>query len=393
MTARDCDIAIVGGGLAGGLIALALARLRPELSVRLLEAGPVPGGNHRWSWFASDLSPEGAELMATFRKARWEQGYDVAFPGLARRLDTSYRSLSSLDFAYALARELPDGTFRANARAAALDAGGVTLEGGERIAAGAVIDCRGFTPTPHLSGGWQVFMGRLLRMPAMHGVHRPTIMDARVEQLGGYRFVYVLPIGARDLFVEDTYYQDGPLLDRAALSARLDDYCRAHRWEGEVRSSETGVLPVITGGDFAAWQASQRVEGVAMAGTRGGFLHPLTSYSLPFAVENAIAIATSTELSGAGLCALLETRARHHWHATRFYRRLGAMLFGAASPQQRYRVFERFYRLPQPLIERFYAARSTRADRMRILCGKPPVPLSGALRALTTSRPPLQEAA
>src|SRR6478609_9531929 len=45
MSRHDCDVAIVGGGLAGGLIALALAEARPEVSVRLIEAGAAPGGN------------------------------------------------------------------------------------------------------------------------------------------------------------------------------------------------------------------------------------------------------------------------------------------------------------------------------------------------------------
>ena len=37
-----CDIAIVGGGLAGGLIALALRRKRPDCDVRLIEeTGPL----------------------------------------------------------------------------------------------------------------------------------------------------------------------------------------------------------------------------------------------------------------------------------------------------------------------------------------------------------------
>jgi lycopene beta-cyclase len=90
---------------------------------------------------------------------------------------------------------------------------------------------------------------------------------------------------------------------------------------------------------------------------------------------------------------MLEARARRHWNATRFYRRLGAMLFGAARPEARWRVFARFYRLPEPLIERFYAGRSTLADRARILCGRPPVPIGRALGALSTRQPALQEAA
>jgi lycopene beta-cyclase len=391
---RACDIAIAGGGLAGGLIALAVARARPEYTVRLIESGEALGGNHRWSWFESDLSADGVALLAPLRTTRWADGYDVRFPGLARTLGTPYRSLASTDFDAALRRELPAGTIRLRAPIAELDAGGVTLIRGERIAARTVIDCRGVDGAPHLTGGWQVFMGRHLRIDAPHGLSRPVIMDATVAQPGSYRFVYVLPLGAHELFVEDTYYADSPVLDRRALSQRIDAFCDRQGWLGEPLGHETGVLPVITGGDFAAFQAAHRIEGVAVAGARGGFVHPLTSYSLPFAVETALAIAADAELPGGQLAAMLEARARAHWRATRFYRRLGSMLFSAGSPELRYKVFERFYRLPQPLIERFYAASSTRLDRARIVCGRPPVPIGGAVRALSGSTgTPLEAAA
>lgn len=393
MTGHECDIAIVGGGLAGGLTALALAQRRPEVAVQVIEAGEAAGGNHRWSWFESDLSPAGRELVAGLRVSRWDAGYDVVFLDFARTLATPYRSLASTDFAEGLARFLPSGTLRNRSPVQALDSGGVTLTTGERIAARAVIDCRGFARSPHLAGGWQVFMGRHLRTAAAHGVDRPVIMDAQVEQLGGYRFVYVLPLAADQLFVEDTYYQDSPPLDRAALSARLDGLCAERGWHGELMGSETGVLPVITGGDMAAFQRAQRLAGVAVAGARGGFGHPLTSYTLPFAVETALAIAAAPDLSGGALAAMLETRARRHWHDTRFYRRLGAMLFGAAQPEQRWRMFARFYRLPEPLIERFYAGRSTLPDRARILCGRPPVPIGRAIAALARPQPSLRAAA
>lgn len=233
-------------------------------------------------------------------------------------------------------------------------------------------------------------MGRHLRTGAPHGIERPVIMDARVEQHGAYRFVYVLPLGAFELFVEDTYYADGPGLDRSALSRRIDEYCIGQGWnEAEILGHETGVLPVVTGGDLGAFQAAHRIEGVAVAGARGGFLHPLTSYTLPFAVDTALAVAAEADLPGTQLAALLENRARMLWKRTQFYRLLGTMLLGAGEPEERYRVFERFYRLPQPLIERFYAARSTFADRTRVLCGKPPVPVGGAVRALLSPGTPM----
>lgn len=394
MTGRKTDFAIVGGGLAGGLIALALHRTRPDLSVVLVEAGEALGGNHRWSWFASDLSPEGAALMGDFRRSEWDRGYDVRFPRHSRHLSTSYRSLASEDFDAALRRELPPGAIR-RAEVTDLSERGVMLASGEELAARTVIDCRGPLSAPELTGGWQVFMGRQLRTEAPHGVTRPTIMDARVPQHGGYRFVYVLPLGAHELFVEDTYYQDTPVLDRRALSARIDAYCAAQGWHGQPLTHETGVLPVITGGDFAAFQTARRIPGVAIAGARGGFVHPLTSYTLPFAVETALAVAADADLPGTQLAAMMETRARNHWRRTRFYRGLGSMLMGAARPEGRYRVFERFYRLPETLIERFYAARSTPLDRARVLCGKPPVPIGSAIAALTGLRPaaPLEQAA
>ena len=395
MSGRDCDIAIVGGGLSGGLIALALALHRPELAVRLIEGGPRIGGNHRWSWFATDLSPEGEALMRGFRKAEWDAGYDVRFPGRARTLATPYRSLASEDFAARLARDLPDGTIMTGCEAARIEAGRVALRDGREIAARTVIDARGFAATGDLTGGWQVFMGRHVRTPAAHGIERPVIMDAEVDQLapygngGAYRFVYVLPLGSHEVFVEDTYYADDPQLDRSALSGRIDQYLRAHGLEGEALGFETGVLPVVTGGNFAAFQRAHAKPGVAVAGARGGFVHPLTSYHLPFAVEIALAVARDADLPGDQLAARLEARARRHWRRTGFYRLLGRMLFGAARPQERYRVFGRFYGLAAPLIERFYAARSTFADKARVLVGRPPVPVLRAIRALIDNPPRL----
>ena len=69
------------------------------------------------------------------------------------------------------------------------------------------------------------------------------------------------------------------------------------------------------------------------------------------------------------------------WRDRGFFRLLNRMLFRAAEPTRRWRVMQRFYGLPAPLVARFYAARPTRADQLRILTGKPPVPLGAALRA------------
>lgn len=396
MNGRMTDVVIVGGGLAGGLIALALHRARPEWHLQLIESGEVLGGNHRWSWFSSDLTAAGEALLEQFEQIRWDSGYDVQFPRYRRTLGAGYRSLASEDFDAGLKRLLPPEAIRLKARVATLDAEGVTLESGERIAARTVIDCRSFTPSERLLGGWQIFTGRHFKYDKPHGIAQPIIMDASITQhapagnRSAYRFMYVLPLAEDELFFEDTYYDEMPAMDRDLLSRRIDQYASENGFVGGTEiGAESGVLPVITGGDFDAYLDSIRIPGVAMAGARGGFSHPLTSYTVPIAVENALAIAQQGDLAGVQLANFCETRAQAHWRTTGIYRALGRMLFKAAEPQRRVDIFQRFYGLPESLIERFYACHSTLPDKARILIGKPPVPIPRAVRALASKGTPL----
>ena len=84
------------------------------------------------------------------------------------------------------------------------------------------------------------------------------------------------------------------------------------------------MLPVAMGGDFNAFWPE--AESVSRIGIRGGFFHPTTGYSLPDAVRVAM------------------------------------------------------------LIARFYAGRLTALDKLRILSGRPPVPVGRAMTALRERR-------
>ena len=381
MKTREADIAILGGGLAGGLIALALAERRPELDVVLVEQDETLGGNHVWSFFGPDVAAEDRWLLDRLVVKGW-RGYDVVFPAHARALATTYYSVTSERFDHELRQTLAPRAILSGQRVISTTASEVRLADGRRIAAGAVIDARGIRLSGELSGGWQKFVGRLIETRKPHGLERPLVMDATVEQLDGYRFVYCLPFSETQVFVEDTYYSDSSTLDRDAIGKRIAAYCKARGWSvRRVLAEESGVLPVVGGGDFAAfWRATG--SGVAKAGTRAGLFHPLTSYSLPHAVRFAAALARRRDFSADALAAFSEDHARAEWKRARYARRLAAMLFGAAVPIDRYRVLERFYRLDRRLVERFYAGRSTFADKARILAGRPPVPVGRALATL-----------
>ena len=115
---------------------------------------------------------------------------------------------------------------------------------------------------------------------------------------------------------------------------------------------------------------------------RAGLFHPLTGYSLPDAVRTASLIAAGSRFDAETLHEATYGLARRTWQARGFYRLLSRLLFRAGAPDERYRVFERFYRLDRRLIERFYAGNSTMIDQARVLVGKPPVPFFSAVRVL-----------
>jgi len=376
MPASPTDLLILGGGLAGGLCALALAQRRPELRVTVVEPGERLGGNHLWSFFSSDVAGRDAALVEPLIAHRW-LGYEVRFPAHGRHLDQAYRTIASERLDEAVRQALPAERI-VQAAATSVGPHQVTLADGRTLTARAVLDARG-GKADGLRLGWQKFVGQLLRIPQGHGLTRPIVMDATVDQSDGYRFVYCLPFSPTELFVEDTYYSDTPELDVGLLRDRIGDYAAGRGWQVAERTrEETGQLPVLTGGRFDHfWPAA---DPVARAGARGGFFHPLTSYSLPDAVRFASWLADELPLDR--LAQATRDRARRHWRRTAYDRFLARMLFRAADPPHRYRILQRFYRLPAPLIARFYAGQSTGLDRLRILAGRPPVSIWRAMGTL-----------
>lgn len=385
------DVLIVGGGLSGGLLALLLARVRPELDVRVVEQGSVVGGNHTWSFFATDLTPEQQLWIDPLVAYRWD-GYDVRFPDLKRTLSTGYRSIPSERLAAAVETALGPRLMTRTA-VQSLDVDGVTLGSGVRLHGGAVIDARGARSSPHMLIAFQKFLGLEVETEGPHGLTRPIIMDATVPQADGYRFVYTLPFAADRLLIEDTYFSDDLALSREALRAQIDDYAAVQGWRlRRVIREEDGILPMVLAGDLNGLLRDLD-EGAPKIGLGAALFNPATGYSLPDAVRLAERLGRVPTLTTETARTEIKAYLAEQWRNLSFQRLLNRMLFRAGRKDRRHRVLERFYGLSQGTVERLYRGQLTLFDRARILTGKPPVPIHEALRCLSEQKMLAQEMA
>ena len=378
--AYDADVILVGGGLANSLIAWRLMATRPALRVLVIERGPTLGGNHTWSFHEGDVSASALRDLAPFITGTWaRQG--VKFPAHARSFDVSYHAISS-DRLHDVLAEALGARLLVNTDVITLAPDRVVLADQRVLTARCVIDGRGPRADRSLALGFQKFVGLEVDLEAAHGETQAVIMDATVPQLDGYRFFYTLPFSATRILIEDTYYSDGPDLDAPLITERVKAYAAAKGWAiKSIVRDEKGVLPVVLAGDMDAFWASADRD-VPRVGLRASLFHPTTGYSLPDALAFADSLVALPELSSSSVCGHVERHARALWKSRAFFRLLNRMLFIAATPHERVRILERFYRLPSSLIDRFFAARLTMADKAQIIAimaVNPPLPFFKAV--------------
>ncbi len=353
--------------------------------VALIEAGENICGNHTWSFHRTDLDPSDYRRLGPVIAHEWP-GQKVIFPRFTRSLTTPYASITSDALRQAVYATENIETLE-NMRVEEMRDSGVTLGDGSRIDASCVIDGRGFAPMEGLKLGFQKFVGVEVELGRPHGESVPTIMDASVDQKDGYRFIYVLPLSPTRVLIEDTRYSDEGTLEFEALQSDILAYAANRGWVvKQLIRTENGILPIALAHDAEAhW--SRVPSHLAPIGMRAALFHPTTGYSLPIAIDTANLIATlKRPLTTAAVRKAVEEYALATNQQQAFFRFLNRMLFRAAAPRKRYVVLQRFYRLPQALIQRFYAGRIRPTDKLRIVAGKPPVPIQKAVRCVSEAR-------
>lgn len=385
-TQAEFDVVLVGGGLANQLIAWRLADRRPSLHVAIVERGSTLGGNHTWSFHATDLDAVQSDWIAPLVTYRWDR-QEVRFPGQPNRvLETGYRSILSDSLADAVRDHCPQLTILTGISAEEVTPSTVGLSNGRILTAPLVVDGRGALRDQPLALAYQKFYGLEVETALPHGETHPVIMDALVAQVDGYRFVYTLPMTPTRILVEDTYYSEDPGFDPEVLERRTRAYAEAKGWEiKSVVRQEQGILPISLAGDID-WHWAALGADLPCVGLRAWLFHATTGYSVPYAARLADKIAAAADLNSRAIAALVQAESRAVWSEQSFMRLINRLLFVGAKPSERVAVMARFYRLGEPLIQRFYAGQLRLADKARILSGRPPIPISRGLGVIQPER-------
>jgi lycopene beta-cyclase len=356
-------IIILGGGLWGGLLAYRLNIINPEIDFILFEKGSTFGGNHTWSFHGSDLSDQDFEWIKPFISKSWN-GYMVSFPRYQREFTTAYHAISSAHFHQVLCSELTEKKMMLKTDS--------TLENALTLG-NTVFDARGIFQAGEV--GYQKFLGLDLKLKQPHKLPHPIIMDARVSQKDGFRFIYYLPWSEDSIMVEDTRYSHSAKFNEAQIEHDLMGEVEKAGWEvQDVVRRETGVLPIPL-----SVVPNLKKTGVI---DLSGIFHDTTGYSLPYAVKiiSRLMKLPKLDLKHFNNC-ISEVREEIEGNR-KFFRMLNSLLFKAAHPDERYKMLEFFYRHRPELISRFYSAEMTGLDKIKFFMGRPPVSISAAIRTL-----------
>lgn len=356
------SIAILGAGLWGLLYLHVLKQRHPQIKVKLFEKETLPAWTKTWSCHQSDIPETFKSSILDLNPYVWSK-QQVRFPRFCREIPEGYLTFSASTLANRI-QSLWTSSIE-------LGRGPSVEEMGEYDL---VIDTGTKEKISTLSG-YQKFVGIEWECEKPHGVKVPVIMDASVEQLEGYRFFYVLPLSEKRLFVEDTRYSDSAEIDEAAFVSEIQKYTAKFSLVGATEVyREKAALPI----PHYLPQREKPLEKRIALGAGSGFFHPVTGYSFPqlFSSLEVLDLALQEKRD---LKAALEDWIFSFRKKTRLYYFLNRLLFLAAQPEERLRIFQRFYGLEAGLIQRFYALQLGWRDWTSIFMGKAPVSIRKAL--------------
>lgn len=382
----DADILIAGAGCAGLSLAVHLQReTGARRSVVLVDPRQQHSYDRTWCYWNLCRHPFEAAVTHLWRSWRvtWEGG-----EAIGRSDELAYHYLPS-DVFYRLAlanlASSPDVTLIRGARVRQIEetADGIVADtDAGPMRARVAFDGR---PPARVEPGrkgrdvamLQHFLGLLIETDGpCFDPSTATLMDFRVEQDEGVRFMYVLPLNERRALVEDTFFGGTPRsadVHLGSIRRYLADRYGLTEWR--VLHRESGVIPMDT-----RIPEPRTHSRVCPIGVRAGMARPASGYAFLAIQRDSARLARQVAEGNAS--DPIDAPAPYG-EATVFLDRV-FLSYLLRHPDQGPRLFAAlFRRVPPEPLARFLFDGGTVTDRLRVMAALPKVALTGeALRWL-----------
>ena len=298
------------------------------------------------------------ELIRPFIVKSWP-GYQVKFPKYTREINLPYHSMTSERLHEAIITKLPSDNI--------VTGKGLSVEEAQTMGK-VVIDVRGSSSSRNC--GFQKFVGLEIETTSPHGLSQPVLMDATVEQIDGFRFIYYLPFSETRLLIEDTRYSDNSFIDHFRMKEQIMNAIKSQGWSvKEIIRTEHGSLPI----PFGDVEKEQDIHVIAFK----NIFHDTTGYSLPDAMR-VIGKIMNSDFTSEELKRTLNQYHHERKDQRKFFRLLNRLMFHASEEHERFRTLEFFYKSSPALISKFYRGDMNLLDKFRFFAGKPPVEMKRA---------------
>jgi len=359
---RNHGLLIAGGGLAGSLAALAMARLRPDVPMLLVAETDALGGRGTLLVLDDMLGEAEREFLAPLATRSWD-GFYALLAGRARKLKLRCHAVQAGAIDAALREALRPEQLRLDARIVAVRDDSLLLAGGETVGGVGALDARGWAHQTTLELGWRHGVSRIVRTATPHRLDLPVAADTSLGGAKGCALFTCLPLDADRLVVEHVRFAPGAEAEVEQGGAAIDSYLAARGWAGAATESEESFsTPVPLGGDFAAYW---RIGGarVAKLGARGGFFGLGIGPAVGDAAEAALALSRRRDFGGAALHDGFEEAAVGLWRRRDVYRAFARRLVEGGGCE----AVEALYGSEAATVARFFEERLGLLERRRLL--------------------------
>lgn len=358
---RNHGLLIAGGGLAGSLAALAMARLRPEVPMLLVAEGETLGGRGTLLVLEDMLGEAERDFLAPLATRRWDAFYAL-LPGRPRKLKLGCLAIEASALDAAVREALRPEQLRLDARIVAVRDDSLLLQGGETVGGIGALDARGWAHQTTLELGWRHGVSRTIRLSVPHRLDLPIAADTSLGGAEGCALFACIPLDERRLVVDYLRYGATAEAEPQAAAA-IDAWLTARGWRGaDVEGEEAFATAVPLGGDFAAYW---RIGGarVAKLGARGGFFGLGVGPAVGDAAEAALALTRRRDFAGAALHDAFADAAIGLWRRREFNRAFARRLVEGGGCE----AVEALYGSEAATVARFFEERLGLLERRRLL--------------------------